>query len=237
MALELLYQSERFVVVNKPAGLLMHRTGISQDTVFLLQQLRNQLGLRVHAVNRLDRATSGAVLFALNPDAARIGEAAFSARTVDKSYLGVVRGYIGSQRINTPLSDEGSTERKEALTDITALAQVQLPIAIGRYPQQRYSLIRAVARTGRIHQIRRHLHHVFHPLIGDTTHGEGRHNRLFREHFDCARLLLHSRQLRVTLDGETIDAVAPLDASFEHVLQALDWTHAAAADALHCTHD
>jgi tRNA pseudouridine65 synthase len=234
LALELLYQSERFVVVNKPAGLLMHRTNISQDTVFLLQQLRNQLGIKVHAVNRLDRGTSGAVLFALNPDAARIGEAAFSARTVDKSYLGVVRGYIPSQRINTPLSDEGSTERKEALTEITALAQIELPIAIGRYQQQRYSLIRAVARTGRMHQIRRHLHQVFHPLIGDTTHGEGRHNRLFREHFDCARLLLHSRHLRLDLDGEHINVMAPLDHSFERVVGAFAWTHAVNADALHC---
>jgi tRNA pseudouridine65 synthase len=174
------------------------------------------------------------VLFALNPDAARLGEAAFSARMVDKSYFGVVRGYIRSQRIDTPLSDEGSTERKAALTDITALAQIELPIAIGRYPQQRYSLIRAIARTGRMHQIRRHLHHVFHPLIGDTTHGEGRHNRLFREHYDCARLLLHSRHLRVMLDGETINVSAPMDQSFERVLSAFGWTHAVNADALHC---
>ncbi len=221
--LEILYQSPRYVVVNKPPGLLMHRTAISQDTVFLLQQLRNQLGMRVHAVNRIDRATSGAVLFALNADAARLGEEAFRARLVDKTYLGVVRGFVQSQRIEHRLSDEGSSERREAITEIEALKRVQLDIAIGRYPQQRYSLLRARPRTGRMHQIRRHLHHIFHPLIGDTTHGEGRHNRLFREHFDCSRLLLHAESLALSIDEERIEVHAPHEAQFSRVLEHFGW--------------
>jgi tRNA pseudouridine65 synthase len=223
VTLALLYHSARFVAVDKPPNLLMHRSAQAQDDTFLLQRVRNQIGQRVHPVHRLDRATSGVVLFALDADAARAAEREFAERRVEKTYLGICRGWLRERRVDHPLDDDAKTERREAITELKSLAQVELPIAIGRYPQQRYSLIEARPLTGRMQQIRRHLHHIFHPLIGDTTHGEGRHNRLFREHFDCHRLLLHASALKVHIDEESIAIQAPLSGEFQRVVAALPW--------------
>jgi len=226
--LKLLYRDDSLVVVDKPPGLLVHRTFLDRHAEdFLLQRLRRLLGQRVYTVHRLDRPTSGALVFALCPATARQLSASFEHRQVQKQYLAVVRGYTETTgHIDYPLQDQPEQAHREAITDYQRLAQVELPIAVGRYSTSRYSLLRVTPRTGRYHQIRRHFHHIFHPLIGDTTHGEGRHNRLFREHFGIHRLLLHALSLRFQhpVDGRWLEIKAPPDEQWQALHQALGWS-------------
>lgn len=194
--LTLLYRDAHYIAVDKPAGLLVHRTRISEDNRFLLQQLRDQIGRRVYPVHRLDRPTSGVLVFGLDSEAARRLVQQFEQRQVQKRYLAVVRGYAAeSALIDYPLREEAHKAPQPAVTRYRRLATVELPVAVGRYATARYSLLEVRPETGRMHQIRKHMKHIFHPVVGDTTHGDGRHNRLFRERFGVYRLLLMATEL------------------------------------------
>lgn len=238
-ALPILYQDDRIVAVNKPAGLLVHKSPIDRrETEFAMKILRNQLGRWVYPLHRLDKATSGVLLFALDPEAARRMTEVFTAGAVSKTYLAVVRGYTDEGgRIDHPLHDprdkhapptECDKPAREAVTDYRRLATIELPHPVGRYATARYSLIAASPLTGRTHQIRRHLKHIFHPLIGDTTYGDGRQNEFFRSQLQCFRLLLHARSIEFDhpVAGEKIRVSAPLDEAFSAVVHAFVWVHA-----------
>lgn len=196
--LRLLYRDPHYVAVQKPPGMLLHRSALaSRETRFAVQLLRDQLGQRVYPVHRLDRATGGVLLFGLDPEAAqRLGEA-FMAGTVTKLYHAVVRGWVDAAgSIDHPVRDRDlDGPARPALTRYRRLAQIELPFAVDRYPTSRYSLVEVCPATGRRHQIRQHFKHISHPLIGDTSYGNGRHNRFFRERFGSRRLLLEARTL------------------------------------------
>ena len=237
--LTLLFRDEHIAVFGKPAGLLVHRSYIAPgETRFALQLARDLLGQRVYPVHRLDKPTSGLLLFALNPaDAARL-TAAFTAGAMAKGYLAVVRGITPAEGIiDYPLLEEQDRrdpyrqpgkEPQSAVTGYRRHATVELPFAVGRYPTSRYSLVAASPRTGRRNQIRRHFKHIFHPLIGDVDYGEGRHNRFFREELSCRRLLLHAAVLtfRHPADGRQMMVTAPLDGLFKGVVERLGWLEA-----------
>jgi tRNA pseudouridine65 synthase len=197
MPLKILYRDVHYVAIDKPAGLLVHRSPISRDRVFAVQTLRDQLGQWVYPVHRIDRATSGVLIFGLSADAARRLAEQFESRRVDKAYLAVARGWVDeSGTIDHPVADEeAGGAMQAALTCYRRLAKAELPFAVDRYASSRYSLVRIVPETGRRQQIRKHFKHISHHLIGDTTHGNGRHNRFFREHFGIRRLLLMSQRL------------------------------------------
>ena len=226
-ALNILYRDDNTIAVDKPPGMLVHRSWIAEeDTVFLLQTLRDQIGQRVYPVHRLDRPTSGVILFALSSEAARNMCSVFEQREIRKEYLAIVRGYTDENgHINYPLREEPHKPEQQAVTDYERIATVELPIAIGRYNTTRYSLVRVTPITGRMRQIRKHFHHIFHPLIGDTSHGEGRHNRLFREQFDCHRLLLHAHRLTLPHPdtGAPLTIEAPLPVEFTRLFEAFGW--------------
>lgn len=237
--LTLLYRDERVALFNKPSGLLLHRSFIDRrEKRFALQMARNILGQRVYPVHRLDRPTSGVLLFALSPeDAATLG-ASFTARETVKRYLAVCRGIppesgvidhplVEEQDSHDPFRQEGKGAQ-EAVTAYRRLATVELPFPVGRYPTSRYSLVEIEPLTGRRHQIRRHFKHIFHPLVGDVNYGEGRHNRFFRDEFGCSRLLLHAAGLTFPHpeDGRLITCKAPLDPAFQRVIESLGWLHA-----------
>lgn len=238
--MELLYRDHLLAVFNKPSGLLMHRSPIDRfETRFALQEARNLLGQRVYPAHRLDKPTSGVLLFALTPEIASLLMPAFASGDMQKTYLAVARGIVPEAGcIDYPLVEETdrcddprSCQEKDAqaaITEFRRLATAELPQAVGRYPTSRYSLLAASPLTGRRHQLRRHFKHLFHPLIGDTRYGEGRHNRFFREQFTCHRLLLHAAELTMLhpLTGESITFTAPLDAPFRQVLTALGWQDA-----------
>lgn len=237
--LSLLFRDEAIAVFNKPAGLLVHRSYIApQETRFALQLARDILGQRVYPVHRLDRPTSGLLLFALNVDAAAQLTAAFTSGAVAKKYLAIVRGITAPEGVidyplleeqdrRDPYRQEGKAPQ-DAVTRYRRLATVELPFSIGRYPTSRYSLVAAVPLTGRRNQIRRHFKHIFHPLVGDVDYGEGRHNRFFREEFSCRRLLLHAAQLTFPhpADGRQMTVTAPLDDVFRGVIKRLGWLEA-----------
>jgi len=243
--LTVLYRDESLIAVDKPAGLLVHRSLIDRhETRYAIQTLRDQIGRRVYPVHRLDKPTSGVLLFALDPATARrVGET-FEAGRVAKRYLAVVRGHTDEQGvIDYPLkeqldrmTDVGVRPDKPAQPAVTAyrrLATVELPWRVDRYPTSRYSLLELRPRTGRKHQLRRHLKHIAHPIVGDTTHGKARHNRLFQEQFGNDRLLLAAVRLSLPhpVDGHLLDIAAPLTGAFARVVERLGWG-AEAADYL-----
>ena len=233
--LSILYRDEHFVAIDKPAGMLVHRTWIADGGEYALQRLRNQLRRRVYPVHRLDRPTSGVLVFALDPEAAARLCALFEAREVDKRYLAVTRGFLEPEGvIDYPLREEPDKPEQAAITRYRRLATVELPIPVGRYPCARYSLAEICPETGRMHQIRKHFHHIFHPLIGDTTHGEGRHNRLFREHFGVARLLLLAQRLyfRHPYTGAELRIEAPLPDEWQQLHRRFGWPVAESLSAV-----
>ncbi|MGB7216855.1 MAG: tRNA pseudouridine(65) synthase TruC [Gammaproteobacteria bacterium] len=235
--MDILYRDDTLVAVNKPAGLLVHRSAIDRhETRYALQIVRDQLGRRVYPVHRLDKPTSGILVFALDQDTARRMTKLFAEGAVEKTYLAVVRGYTDEAgTIDYALEEQldRMTDNKAlrdkpaqpAVTHYRRLGIAELPFAVGRYPTARYSLLRVSPKTGRKHQIRRHMKHIFHPVVGDTSHGDGRHNAFFRTHFGCRRLLLSATSLAFAHPdtGERLRLEAPLDDSFRRIVDNLGW--------------
>ena len=238
--LNILYRDEHLAVIDKPAGLLVHRTILDRhETQFAVQMLRDQLGQTVHPAHRLDRGTSGILVFALNRDAARTLSNAFAGQQVGKTYLAVVRGWPEEQgSIDHPLKRQPDDAEwvdpraenlpQAALTHWRRLATVELPLANDRYPTSRYALLELTPETGRRHQIRRHLKHIAHPIIGDATYGKGAHNRAFAAHTGCARLLLHCAAMSFPhpVSGQPLHIAAPLSGAFATLLTTLGWQDA-----------
>jgi tRNA pseudouridine65 synthase len=185
VGLEVLLKDDRFVAVQKPSGLAVHR-GWSGDEVTAVPAAREAAGGFVFPVHRLDRGASGVLLFALDRDAARALHGAFERGEVDKRYLALVRGHAPERAVvDHPIPRREGGPRVPAVTEVARVATFE-----------RWSLVEARPRTGRLHQVRRHLKHLGHPLIGDVNYGRGEHNRLFRERFGLRRLALHAQELR-----------------------------------------
>ena len=242
--LTIIYQDQYIVAIDKPAGLLVHRSMIDKhETEFAMQMLRDQIGQHVFPVHRLDRPTSGVLLFALSAEVARIIGETFAAGQVEKIYYAIVRGHV--QRsvdeivIDYPLkeildkkSDKQAKKDKEpqsAVTHYRCLAQAELPYPVGRYQSVRYSLLELKPQTGRKHQLRRHMAHIRHPILGDTTHGDGKQNAFFNQYFfaelQLRRLMLMAQSLTlphpITQDKMTFDAT--LDRSWLTIFSGLGW--------------
>ena len=238
--LTILYRDLHLVAIDKPAGLLVHRSNIDRrETRFAVQLLRDQIGCRVQPVHRLDKGTSGVLLFALDPECTRRLGAQFERNEVGKDYLAVVRGWPPEAgRIDHPLSrthddygaDPGARASLPARTDYRRLATVELPHAVDRYPTARYALLALTPHTGRRHQLRRHLKHLAHPIVGDATYGKGSHNRFFQRQFGCHRLLLACVRLRLThpVTGVELCVRAPVGVELARLFDALGWTDAVA---------
>ena len=233
--LPVIYRDDNLIAIHKPAGLLVHRSALDRhETRFALQILRNQIGRPVYPVHRIDKGTSGVLLFALTREVGALLGGQFERGEVDKTYLAVVRGHPPeSGEIDHPLArmaDEYAGivggPAQPALTRYRRLATVELPYRVDRYPSSRYALLELEPQTGRWHQLRRHLKHIAHPIIGDATHGKGRHNRLFQEVFDSRRLLLAATTLRLhhPLSGQPLALATSPAADFVELLDRLGWT-------------
>lgn len=235
-SLEILYQDEDIVAINKPSNLLVHRSWIDKDeTRFAIQILRDQIGQYVYPVHRLDKPTSGVLLFALNKDSARLLSLQMQEGLFKKEYLAVVRGYADEKgEIDYALKEvldkmtdskaQTDKEAQEAVTFYEKLSQVELSFAVGRYPTTRYSLLRLQPQTGRKHQLRRHMKHILHPIVGDTKYGRHEHNVFFREKYNCHRLLLHASKLSIVhpVSQKPLVFEAGVDSVFTNVLKVFD---------------
>ncbi|MFV8817607.1 tRNA pseudouridine(65) synthase TruC [Haliea sp. E17] len=239
--LPVLYQDDYLVAVDKPSGLLVHRSPIDRhETRFALQLVRDQVGRRVYPVHRLDKPTSGVLLFALDPETAAALSRQFVEHSVEKHYLAVVRGFCPEAGvIDHAIQDKPDSiadrrrsqprPAQEAQTRFRCLATVELPHAVDRYPQSRYSLVHLQPLQGRRHQLRRHMKHIGHPIIGDAKYGKGVHNRFFRDQYLSDRLLLActGMSLRHPVSGEPLRLAAGLDATFTRLIRTFGWENAA----------
>jgi len=219
--LDILFENTAFVAVNKPNGLLIHRSKISADTnETLLQTLRDQTGKFLYTIHRLDRKTSGVVLFAYDKDSQSRVSKLFQEKKVNKTYHAIVRGYtedLGS--IDYAIKNEKG-KVKDAITHYQTLERYEIPLAFGKHATSRYSLVELKPETGRYHQLRMHMAHIFHPIIGDRPHGCNKQNKLFKEEFDCMTMLLHAQHLEIPTEKE-LSIVAPYPTEFKRILKLL----------------
>jgi tRNA pseudouridine65 synthase len=233
--LQIIYRDEHLVAINKPAGLLVHRSSIAaQESVFAVQLLRDQLACHVWPVHRLDRGTSGLLLFALNAEAASSLGQAFEQGLARKRYIALVRGWPEEAGViehplarDPELPSTGQT-LLESRTDWQRLARVEWPFSVdARFPSSRYALVEAQPLTGRRHQIRRHLRHIAHPIIGDATHGKGAHNRAVAAHLGLQRMWLHGLSLQIPhpVEQTLLQLQAPLGPEWTDLVQRGDWQH------------
>lgn len=225
--LAVLYADDRMAVVDKPAGLMVHDSKLARgETDFAADRLREQFGKPVFLIHRLDRATSGCLLLAFDREAAGALGRALMAGEVEKDYLAVCRGWPEESFIvDHPLDGgPGKPEKKPALTRFQRLATGELALPSAGFETSRYALLRCRPETGRFRQIRRHLKHVSHHMIGDTSHGDGRHNRQFRM-LGVHRMLLHAVRLSFPhpAGGGRVEATAPLDTEWRKAFALFGW--------------
>jgi tRNA pseudouridine65 synthase len=235
--LEILYQDKYLVAINKPSGLLVHKSMIDRHEIyFAMKMLRDQIGQWVYPIHRLDKPTSGVLLFALDSETAKLMSEQFKSHTIQKTYISVVRGYTPENGVIEhalkekldKIADKQASEDKEAQEAITMfqrLQTVELDFAVGRYDKTRYSLVELKPKTGRKHQLRRHMKHISHHMLGDTKYGRGEHNTFVRQRYNMQRLLLHAISLEVThpYRDEKLIIEACFDETFEMIFKEFGW--------------
>jgi tRNA pseudouridine65 synthase len=223
--LPVLFEDEHYIAINKPAGVLVHRTSIAKDEheLIAVQILRNQIGQKVYPLHRIDRPTSGVLLFGKSSQAAALLQPLFTTDQVKKIYLSVVRGFMPEQHgiINHSLKKKLFGPLQAAKTEYWSISQTEIPFASSpRYKSSRYSVIQAYPHSGRMHQIRRHLAHERHYIIGDTAHGDNKQNNFFRKQFGLQNMLLHAWKLEFyhPIHNEEIKIRASLPDYFREIL-------------------
>ena len=225
MMLEIVYQDENIVAINKPHGLLVHQSSIARDAEeFALQLLRDQIGQNVWPAQRLDRKTGGVLLFSLDHETNKILQGMFRENEMNKMYLAIVRGFFPDElKIDYPLKKENGAIQ-EALTYLRCLKKSEVDFQIGTHPTSRYSLVEANPQTGRMHQIRKHLAHVMHPIIGDRPHGCNKQNRYFKSELEMDTMMLHAQSLEFKhpYSQKTIKIEASHQLEFSRMLNTLN---------------
>ncbi len=219
--MEILYNDDYVLVLDKPAGLLVHRSSLSQEKDTVIDRLKTLYQHSPAPVHRLDRPTSGVLIAAYDRESAKALGNSFEKGDVNKIYYAVVRGYLENEgKITIPLKKDGEGELQEAETFYRSLKKIEIPVSNNRYKTSRYSLIEVQPKTGRFHQIRRHLARIGHPIIGDTSHGDLRHNRIFQKNFGSSRLLLHAGAITFPHpeSGEFISVHAPIPDNMENII-------------------
>ncbi|OWK70334.1 pseudouridine synthase [Pedobacter sp. AJM] len=223
--LEIIYEDDHLIAINKPHGLLVHQSSIARDaTEFALQMLRDQVGRHVSPVHRLDRKTSGILLFAFDKDTEIAMHQQFMNTQTIKKYLAILRGFApGSMDIDYPLAKENGT-MQDAFTSFKTLQHAEVNVPFGKHATSRYSLVEATPKTGRMHQLRRHFSHILHPIIGDRTHGCNKQNKFFLERWNMSTMLLHASELTFThpVTSESIHLKAALHDEFKRVMDFMN---------------
>jgi len=219
--LEIIYETDDIIAINKPHGLLVHRSRIANDAKeFALQLLRNQIDQRVYPAHRLDRKTSGVLLFAKNTETNSALQILFQERKMRKTYTAIVRGFVAEKGMIDYAIGENEKVQK-AVTHYELMQYFEIPVPFGKHETSRYSLVKLHPQTGRFHQLRKHMAHIFHPIIGDRPHGCNKQNKLWKTHFDMTVMLLHAENLEFEWQGKTIHLQAKKSTEFERVLTSI----------------
>lgn len=224
--IEIIYQDQYYCIVNKPAEIPVHLSKMTTDDKSLLCILSEQMNEKLFPVHRLDRATSGLIVFARSSEACGALGKQFQEKTIQKTYQALVRGWIKDEdKIDYPIykNPEIKKNRVDAITTYRCLERFEIPFSDGRFPTSRFSLAEIYPETGRTHQIRRHFRHIAHPLIGDTVYGKGFQNRLFREEFNSSCLMLAAVKLSFIhpYSSKKMDILAPPSNQFKNVISQL----------------
>lgn len=227
MNLEVLFEDDFLIAVHKPNGLLVHRSKIADDAEeFALQILRDQIGQKVFPTHRLDRKTSGVLLFAKDEETNRLMQMQFMEQEISKTYKAIVRGWIDNEgTIDYALTnDSGKTQ--EAITHYKTLQRSEIELPNGKFSTARFSLLELKPETGRMHQLRKHLAHIYHPIIGDRPHGCNKQNKLFLEHFSMIEMMLHAEKLsfRHPISRDVMFIHSEIQGEFKRMLSQLEFS-------------
>ncbi|MDR6239843.1 pseudouridine synthase [Aureibacter tunicatorum] len=226
--LEILHYDEHLIAINKPKGMLVHRSPLArQEKIFAMQTLRDQVGHHVFPLHRIDRPTSGVLLFGTNKESATALQKSFEDKKVTKKYLALVRGFIDDViTINHPINNEYDETLRDAISQVKPLYQTEVNICTNpNFPTSRYTLAEAEPITGRTHQLRKHFAHIRHYIIGDKKHGDNKQNKAFMKHYNMNDLLLHSYHTIIPHpfnQEEKISIKAPLPKHFSEILQKIN---------------
>ena len=226
--LEILFEDDHIIAINKPHGLLVHKSPIARNVdTFAIQELRNQIDQRVHPVHRIDRKTSGVLLFTKNQELIAPLQQQFREKIVEKKYRAILRGYTDDEGlIDYPLTnDKGKVQ--EAQTAYITLAKTEVNVPFGKFNTSRYSLVEATPKTGRMHQLRKHFAHILHPIIGDRPHGCNKQNKLFLEKWQMSKMMLHAKSLQIAhpVNGQKILIEADVSSEFKRTLEFLEFNY------------
>ncbi|SDZ85377.1 pseudouridine synthase [Microbulbifer marinus] len=235
---EIIFEDDYLIAAFKPEGWLVHRSEIDRhESRILLQYLRDLVGCHLYPIHRLDKPTSGVIVFGKSGEIAAQVQAQLESDESVKKYIAVCRGYCPEEGVIDyplpPVADfkhqrkrpKADLPRQDAVTIFRRLGTVELPYAVDRYPTSRYSLVEIQLKTGRRHQIRRHFKHIHHPLIGCPKYGKSSHNHFFAEHYQCGRLLLHALRLEIDhpVTGERLKLVAEPRGCFLSLIETFGW--------------
>ncbi len=235
--IKILLEDEHLVAIHKPAGLLAHRTYLARkEKYFAMQMTRDLVGCHVFPVHRLDRPTSGVLLFAKSAEVAHLLCQQFERKTTEKTYLALVRGNVNESVVmDYPLKEElddiadkhadKDKAAQDAVSHFWPLLNTEIPYQSGRYPTSRYALLKLKPVTGRKHQLRRHLAHFRHPILGDTTHGDGKQNKFIRDFLSTRRLWLIAKKLELThpVSSEPLVIETELETEWLEAFEKLGW--------------
>lgn len=225
--LDIIYEDQYLVAINKPHGLLVHPSGIAEETrETAMYLLKEQLGNKwIYVTHRLDSKTAGVILFAINAKVQKKINHQFEKRLIKKIYYAIVRGYTeDSGTIDYALvNTKGKTQ--DAVTQYETLSRTEIEVPLGEHETSRYSLVKVMPETGRYHQIRKHLAHIDHPIIGDRPHGCNKQNRMFKKEFNSMTMFLHARSLKFYHPRKEtdIEIKAPLQTEFKTMLTTLEF--------------
>ena len=200
--LQIIYEDPYCIAIHKPNNVLVHHSAMANnqlDEKSMVQMLMEQLDRKLYPVHRLDRKTSGIVLFATKKEYVKDFQELFLNNLIEKNYIGLVRGFIPeSGTIDSPVKGRDANNHKDALTLYERIETFTIPISVGPYKNSRYSLVRLQPKTGRLHQLRIHMNKISHPLIGDAKYGDRFHNRMFEKEFQNEAMFLHAKKLGFT---------------------------------------
>jgi len=228
MQLEILFEDDYIVIVNKPNNVLIHNSYYARNIKdkTLLDLLNTQLKVILYPVHRLDRKTSGTLILAKKKENVKVFQELFNSNKVEKKYLGIVRGFVDNTiKIDSPVKNPDTKVYKEADTYCKPLFTKNVDIAVHPYSSSRYSMVELTPTTGRMHQLRIHMNKISHPIVGDYKYGDRFHNRMFEQQFNCCNLFLHAFSLKFShpITSKNLVISAPLPKNWNVIMEAFQW--------------